>query len=122
MLQNPSQVSGKETARQGQGGGAKTVAGRQRQIAARISNGVHFQSPVLPNGIESQADWDAHLARLKEALQPVGSWEELCVYRIALSEASLEEEMFQQRDFMLRVNALAGEDVFYLAAVVLALA
>jgi len=41
---------------------------------------------------------------------------------IQRSEASLEEEMFQQRDFMLRVNALAGEDVFYLAAVVLALA
>jgi hypothetical protein len=41
---------------------------------------------------------------------------------IQRSEASLEEEMFQQRDFMLRVNALAGEDVFYLAVVVLALA
>ena len=164
-----SQASGEKTARQGQGGGPKTVAGKRRQIAARISNGVHFQSPVLPNGIESQADWDGHLASLEEALQPVGSWEKLCVYRIALSawkhfrlvrheaaiisaailkpdsefkcthdadyvhacdvneviqrsEASLEEEMFQQRDFMLRVNALAGEDVFYLAAVVLALA
>jgi hypothetical protein len=113
--------------------------------------------PVLPNGIESQADWDARLATLEEALQPVGSWEKLCVYRIALSawkhfrlvrheaaiisaailkldnefksthdedyvstgdvsevihrsESSLGEEMFQQRDFMLRVDALAGED------------
>ena len=152
-----SQASGEKTTRQGQGGGPKTVAGKKRQIAARISNGVHFQSPVLPNGIESQADWDGHLASLEEALQPVGSWEKLCVYRIALSawkhfrlvrheaviisaailkpdngfksthdedyvrvcdikkvirrsESSLGEEMFQQRDFMLRVNALAGED------------
>ena len=169
MLQNAPQTPAKKISQQSKKRGPKTVAGRKRQIAARLSNGIHFQSPVLLNGIESQADWDAHLARLKEALQPVGSWEELCVYRIALSawkhfrlvrheaaiisaailkpdsefkcthdadyvhacdvneviqrsEASLEEEMFQQRDFMLRVNALAGEDVFYLAVVVLALA
>jgi hypothetical protein len=68
MLQNTSQASGKKATRRGQGGGPKTAAGRQRQIVARISNGVHFQSPVLPNGIESQANWDAHLARLEEAL------------------------------------------------------
>jgi hypothetical protein len=39
----------------------------------------------LPNSIESQVDWEAHLASLEEALQPVGAWEKLCVYRIALS-------------------------------------
>jgi hypothetical protein len=146
--------------------GERTAEGQQRQIAARISNGVHFQSPVLPNGIEKKAAWDAHLARLEEALQPVGSWEKLCVYRVALSawkhfrlvrheaaiisaailkpdngfksrfdqdyvragdvsemigrsESSLGEEIFKQRDFMLRVKALAGEDfsdITFLAA------
>jgi hypothetical protein len=65
--------------------GQRTAEGQQRQIAARISNGVHFQSPVLPGGIESQEAWEAHLVRLEEALQPVGAWEKLCVYRIALS-------------------------------------
>jgi hypothetical protein len=156
ILQNMSQASGEKTTRQGQGGGPKTVAGKKRQIAARISNGVHFQSPVLPNGIESQAAWDAHLAGLEEALQPVGAWEKLCVYRIALSawkhfrlvrhelalvaaaictpdngssddedyirnddvaevlrrsESSLEEELFQMRDFVKRVSALAGDEL-----------
>ena len=77
-----SQASGEKTARQGQGGGPKTVAGKKRQIAARISNGVHFQSPVLPSGVESHAEWEAHLARLEEALQPVGAWEKaLCLPR-----------------------------------------
>jgi hypothetical protein len=65
--------------------GESTPEGRARQIAARIGNGVHFQSPVLPNGIESQKAWDAHLASMEEALRPVGAWEKLCVYRIALS-------------------------------------
>jgi hypothetical protein len=65
--------------------GECTPEGRARQIAARISNGIHFEAPVLPGGIESQADWDAHLTSLEEALQPVGAWEKLCVYRIALS-------------------------------------
>ena len=65
--------------------GERTPLGQQCQIAARISNGVHFQSPVLPGGIESQADWDAHLGSLEEALQPVGRWEKYCVYRVALS-------------------------------------
>ena len=137
--------------------GERTPQGQQRQIAARISNGVHFQSPVLPGGIESQADWDAHLGSLEEALQPVGRWEKYCVYRVALSAwqffrltrhissiigksvtqpdngftssydenyvhpgdvgevlrrtgSSLEEELFQKRDLMLRVSALGGED------------
>jgi hypothetical protein len=39
--------------------GQRTAEGQQRQIAARISNGVHFQSPVLPGGIESQEAWDS---------------------------------------------------------------
>jgi hypothetical protein len=157
MLQNSPQADGKRTNGQGKGGGPKTIAGRERQVAARVSNGVHFQSPVLPGGIESEADWEAHLASLEEALQPVGSWEKYCVYRVALSawqffrlvrhtcsivkksvtqpdngftscydesyvragdvgevlrrpESSLEEELFKQRDFVLRVSALAGED------------
>jgi hypothetical protein len=65
--------------------GECTPEGRACQIAARVSNGVHYENPILPNGVESQAIWDAHLAGLEEALQPVGSWEKLCVYRIALS-------------------------------------
>lgn len=67
------------------GGGACSPEGRKRQIAARVSNGVHLQSPVLPGGIESQEEWEEHLASLEEALQPVGAWEQLCVYRVALS-------------------------------------
>ena len=84
MLQKASQAEGKGTKRQRKRG-PQTAEGRARQIAARISNGVHFQSPVLPGGIESQADWEAHLASLEEALHPVGGWEKYCVYRVALS-------------------------------------
>jgi hypothetical protein len=40
----------------------------------------------LPNGIESQAAWENHLASLEESLQPVGAWEKLCVYRVALAQ------------------------------------
>jgi hypothetical protein len=76
MLQTPSPKTR---------GAACSPEGRARQTIARVSNGVHFQLPVLPGGIESQADWEAHLASLEEALQPVGAWEKLCVYRIALS-------------------------------------
>ncbi len=76
MLQNVAQKTG---------GGACSPEGRARQIAARVGNGVHFQSPVLPNGIESQEAWDAHLASLEQALQPLGEWERLCVFRVALS-------------------------------------
>jgi hypothetical protein len=147
-----------QTASPKTGGGACSPEGRTRQIAARVSNGVHFQSPVLPDSIESQDAWNGHLASLEEALQPVGAWEKLCVYRIALSawkhfrlvrhevvlvtkavthpdngftssydedfispdviaevlrrsESSLAEELFQMRDFMLRVSALAGTDL-----------
>jgi hypothetical protein len=166
MLQKLAQDNGQPKLGRPRKRGERTAEGQQRQIAARISNGVHFQSPVLPNGIEKKAAWDAHLARLEEALQPVGSWERLCVYRIALSawkhfrlvrheaaiisaailkpdngfksrfdqdyvragdvsevigrsESSLGEEMFEQRDFMLRVKALAGKDfsdITFLAA------
>jgi len=154
-----------QTASHKTGGGACSPEGRACQIAARISNGVHFQSPVLPNGIESQAAWETHLASLEESLQPVGAWEKLCVYRIALSawkhfrlvrhevalvaaaigtpdnqfkssydedyvhaedvaevlrrsESSIAEELFQMRDFMLRVRVLAtdnGEGVAFTA-------
>jgi hypothetical protein len=76
MLQNAPQKTG---------GAACSPQGRARQITARTSNGVHFERPVLPNGVESQEAWDVHLASLEEALQPVGAWEKLCVYRIALS-------------------------------------
>jgi hypothetical protein len=85
MLQKLAQENGQRKRGRPRKRGQRTPEGQQRQIAARISNGVHFQSPILPNGVESQADWDAHLAHLEESLQPVGAWEKLCVYRIALS-------------------------------------
>jgi hypothetical protein len=85
MLQKVTQENGQRKRGRPRKRGQRTAEGQQRQIAARISNGVHFQSPVLPNSIESEREWQMHLARLEEALQPVGAWEKLCVYRIALS-------------------------------------
>jgi hypothetical protein len=78
MVQKAAQNNGRRKR------GQRTPQGQQRQIAARVSNGVRFQNPVLP-GVESEREWQTHLASLEEALQPVGAWERLCVYRIALS-------------------------------------
>jgi hypothetical protein len=47
-----------------QSNGFATDRGRLTIIGAGTSNGARSFTPVLP-GIESQADWNAHLARIQ---------------------------------------------------------
>ena len=79
MVQVSSQTNGRR------GGGPRTPEGRQHQVRSRLSHGVRFQSPVLPDGIESEAEWTAFLEDMGESFEPVGTFEESCVYQIALS-------------------------------------
>ena len=79
MVQVSSQTNGRR------GGGPRTPEGRQHQVRSRLSHGVRFQSPVLPDGIESEAEWTAFLEDMRESFEPVGTFEESCVYQIALS-------------------------------------
>ena len=58
--------------------------GRLTIIGAKTSNGSRSFTPVLP-GIEFQADWDAHLARVQASLAPGNYLEEQLAYKIALT-------------------------------------
>jgi hypothetical protein len=49
-----------------------------------LRHGILSTNPVIPE-IEKQSDWEAHLAGLIHALQPVGDFELVLVHRIALT-------------------------------------
>jgi hypothetical protein len=62
--------------------GQRTAEGRQRQIAAKLTNGIRSRSPVLLP-IESETEWQAHLEGFRQAYRPVGEPEECLVHLIA---------------------------------------
>ena len=64
--------------------GHKTERGRLTIIGAQTSNGARTFAPVLP-GIETQEDWDAHLAGIRSSLSPVGHLESELAYKVALA-------------------------------------
>jgi hypothetical protein len=67
-----------------QSNGFSSAKGRLTIIGATTSNGSRSFSPVLP-GIETQADWDAHLARIQASLSPGNYLEEQLAYKVALT-------------------------------------
>src|SRR5215471_13681554 len=67
-----------------QSNGFTSAKGRLSIIDAATSNGSRSFSPVLP-GIETQADWDAHLARIQASLSPGNYLEEQLCYKVALT-------------------------------------
>jgi hypothetical protein len=67
-----------------QSNGFATDRGRLTIIGARTSNGARSFTPVLP-GIESKADWDAHLSRIQASLAPGNYLEEQLAYKVALT-------------------------------------
>ena len=64
--------------------GVTTERGRLTIIGAGTSNGAQSFSPVLP-GIETQEEWDEHLAGIQAGLSPVGHLESELAYKVALT-------------------------------------
>ena len=64
--------------------GATTDRGRLTIIGAGTSNGAQSFSPVLP-GIETQEEWESHLAGIQASLSPVGHLESELAYKVALA-------------------------------------
>jgi hypothetical protein len=64
--------------------GATTEGGRLTIIGSQTSNGARTFSPVLP-GLESQEEWDEHLAGIQASLSPVGHLESELAYKVALA-------------------------------------
>jgi hypothetical protein len=62
--------------------GPKTPAGRRRSALNALTHGVLARTPVIP-GVETEADWDRHLAGVTEGLQPANPFEAFFVERIA---------------------------------------
>jgi hypothetical protein len=62
--------------------GEITARGRQHQVESRLTHGIKYQSPVLPD-VESEQMWETHLAGIRESLAPVGTFEEALVHKIA---------------------------------------
>src|SRR5215471_8354193 len=67
-----------------QSNGFTSAKGRLSIIDAATSNGSRSFSPVLP-GIETQADWDRHLAGVQASLSPGNYLEEQLCYKVALT-------------------------------------
>ena len=62
--------------------GTTTERGRLTIIGAGTSNGARTFSPVLP-GIETQEEWDSHLAAITASLNPGNYLEEQLAYKVA---------------------------------------
>jgi hypothetical protein len=67
-----------------QSNGFTSAKGRLSIIGAATSNGSRSFSPVLP-GLETQADWERHLAGIEASLKPGSYLEEKLAYKIALT-------------------------------------
>jgi hypothetical protein len=67
-----------------QSNGVNTERGRLTIIGASTTNGSRTFSPILP-GIETQEDWDEHLAGIRLSLSPVGHLENELAYKVALA-------------------------------------
>jgi hypothetical protein len=64
------------------GGGPRTVEGKRAVSVNAVSHGIASMQPVIKG--ESPEEWDAHHQALQDQFQPVGGYEDLLVYRIAL--------------------------------------
>jgi hypothetical protein len=94
-----------------QSNGFTTDRGRLTIIEARTSNGARSFTPVLP-GIESQADWDAHLAPIQASLAPGNYLEEQLAYKVALTLQQWHRLDRYERTTLVR-SMEKGEDILH---------
>src|SRR6516165_8440268 len=95
-----------------QSNGFTTDRGRLTIIGAGTSNGAQSFSPVLP-GIETQADWDAHLARIQASLSPGNYLEEQLSYKVALTLQQWHRLDRYERVSLVRSMEDGSDDVFH---------
>jgi hypothetical protein len=95
-----------------QSNGFTTDRGRLTIVGAGTSNGARSFTPVL-RGIETQADWDAHLARIQASLAPGDYLEELLCYKVALTMQQWHRLGRYERATILRSMEDRSEDIFH---------
>jgi hypothetical protein len=94
-----------------QSNGFTSAKGRLSIIGAATSNGSRSFSPVLP-GIETQADWDAHPARIQASLAPGNYLEEQLSYKVALTLQQWHRLDRYERAALVH-SMEEGEDIFH---------
>src|SRR6516165_7604604 len=92
-------------------GGQKSELNRLTIIGAATSNGSRSFSPVLP-GIETQADWDEHLARIQASLAPGNYLEVQLSYKVALTLQQWHRLDRYERAVLVH-SMEEGEDIFH---------
>jgi hypothetical protein len=95
-----------------QSDGFKTDRGRTTIVCALTSNGSRSFTPVLP-GIETQADWDEHLARIQASLSPGNYLEEQLSYKVALTLQQWHRLDRYERAAIVRSMEDGSDDAFH---------
>jgi hypothetical protein len=95
-----------------QSNGFTTDRGRLTIIGAGTSNGAQSFTPVLP-GIETQADWDEHLARIQASLAPGNYLEEQLSYKVALTLQQWHRLDRYERAAIVRSMEDGSDDIFH---------
>jgi hypothetical protein len=86
--------------------------GRLTIIGASTSNGSRCFEPWLP-GIETQEQWESHLAGVRGSLKPESYLEEQLAYRIALTLQQWQRLDRYERASTIRTFEGSGEEHFY---------
>src|SRR5215472_11087252 len=94
-----------------QSNGFTSAKGRLTIIDAATSNGSRSFTPVLP-GIETQAGWDLHLARIQASLSPGNYLEEQLCYKVALTLQQWHRLDRYERAALVR-SMEEGEDILH---------
>src|SRR5262245_42233895 len=94
-----------------QSNGFNTERGRATIVCALTSNGARSFTPVLP-GIETQADWDTHLARIQASLTAGNYLEEQLSYKVALTLQQWHRLDRYERPALVR-SMEEGEDILH---------
>jgi hypothetical protein len=80
------------------GGGPRNAAGKRASSMNAVKHGATSSSPVTAG--ESQEDFDARLEGLRAHYGPVGTFEDRCVYEIAVAMQILDRIYLQTRDLI----------------------
>src|SRR5215470_3887435 len=95
-----------------QSNGFTSAKGRLTIVGAQTSNGSRSFTPVLP-GLETQADWDEHLARVQASLAPGNYLEEQLSYKVALTLRQWDRLDRYERATLIRSMEDGSDDVFH---------
>jgi hypothetical protein len=75
--------SGKASPKRKRGGGPSTAKGREVSSKNATRHGILSRSPIV--GDEQQADWEEHLAGMRDSWRPMGHFEDVLTYEGALN-------------------------------------